>query len=406
MSNASSSLAQMTYIKEATFGVTPVVGNRKALRFVSESLDFQITKEASKEINATRTISSMVPVEASASGGFQAEPSYLEYDEFLESTLQSTWAVYGTNGVQAVASNVTFTATTLTAAVATSGADSWATLQKGQWFKVNAPTDVNDGKILRVSSVTAPTTTVITLDASTPAVVSGPVVGCTIATSRLTHGTTQTSFSLQRSNPDITQFMAFTGCTPSKLDISLDSGALSSISFDFMGKSATASATDLLPGTTVPSKTYDIHSGASGSVCQLWEGGAPITGTFVKSLSMSYDNALRAQTALCSLGAIGIGSGTISITGSMSVYFADANLFTKFKNNVNSSLTFSSVDGAGNGYIFTIPVANVSSWKTNASGKDSDMMVDVQFTGLRDASNATATLQKALFIDRVGVAAV
>lgn len=406
MPNASSSLEQLTYIKEVTFGVTPGAGNRKALRMTGETLDYQITKEVSKEINATRTVSSMIPVDAASSGGFQAEPSYLEYDDFLESTLQSTYTVYGTSGVQGSASSVTFTATTLTAGVATAGADSWATLQRGQWFRLTAPSNANDGKIFRVSTTVAPTTTVITLDAATPATVGGPIAGCLVATSRLTHGTTQTSFSIQRSNPDITQFMAFTGMTPSKMDLSIESGGLSSLSFDFMGKSAVSSATDLLPGTTVASKTYDIHSGVSGSVCQLWEGGAPITGTFVKSLSLSYDNALRSQTALCTLGAIGIGSGTIQITGNLSVYFADATLFTKFKNNTNSSIIFSSVDGAGNGYIFTIPVANISSWKTNSSAKDQDLMVDIQFTGLRDAANAIPALQKAIFIDRVGAAAV
>ena len=404
MPNASSSLEQLTYIKEVTFGVTPVAGNRKALRMTGETLDFQITKEMSKEINSTRTISSMIPVDASASGGFQAEPSYNEYDDFLESTLQSTYTVFGTAGISGAVSSITFTATTLTAGVATAGADSWATLQLGQWFRVTAPSNANDGKVLRVSTSVAPTTTIITLDASTPATIGGPIAACKIATSRLTHGTTQTSFSIQRSNPDVTQFMAFTGMTPSKMDFSVESGGLSSLSFDFMGKSAVNSASDLLPGTTAASKTYDIHSGVSGSVCQLWEGGLPITGTFVKSLSLSYDNALRAQTALCTLGAIGIGSGTIQISGNLSVYFADATLFTKFKNNTNSSIIFSSVDGAGNGYIFTIPVANISSWKTNSSAKDQDLMVDIQFTGLRDAANAVPALQKAIFIDRVGAA--
>jgi hypothetical protein len=86
------------------------------------------------------------------------------------------------------------------------------------------------------------------------------------------------------------------------------------------------------------------------------------------------------------------------------VYFADGVLFDKFKDNINSSIIFSSLDGSGNGYVFTIPVANISSWKVAAGSKDQDMMVDVQFIGLRDAGNATPTLQKAIFVDRVGVA--
>ena len=57
---ASSSLVQVTYIEEATFGVTPNVGNSKELRITGESLDYTISKESSAEINSSRTVSSMV----------------------------------------------------------------------------------------------------------------------------------------------------------------------------------------------------------------------------------------------------------------------------------------------------------------------------------------------------------
>lgn len=400
---ASSSSTQLRIIPEVTFGVIPGAGNPSNLRITGETLDYTITKESSKEINATRTVSSMVPVDASASGGIQAEISYQEYDKLMAATLQSTWDVFGVNGVGA-ASVVSFAAGSLTASVATSGASLWTLLKPGQWFRVSAGADVNNGKILRVHPTTAPTSTVITLDPSTPATVSASVAGVTLATSRLTHGISQSSFTIERYSPDITQFFAYTGMTPSKMDVGVSSGGLSTLSFDFMGKAAQAAVATALPGAPVASFAYDIHSGVAGATCQLWEGGAPITGTFVKSISLSYDNALRAQGAICSLGAVGIGSGTLNITGSMSVYFADKNLFDKFKANTNSSLIFSSVDNAGNGYVFTMPVANISSWKSNSSGKDQDVMVDVQFTALRDAANAVPALQKAIFIDRVGVA--
>ncbi len=399
---ASSSLVQVRYIVEATFGVIPVTGNPKELRVTGESLDYTITKEASKEINSTRTISSVTSVTAAASGGINAEFSYQEYDDLIAATLQSTWTVFGTAGISGAASSVAATATTLTAAVATAGADSWATLAKGQWFRYTHPTTANDGKLFRVSPTVAPTTTVITLDTSTPASVVADTAGAKIATSRLTHGTTQSSYTIERAATDISQFLAYAGMTPSKMTVDVASGALTTISFDFMGKDATRGAVTSLPGTPVASYNYDVASGVSGTSCQLWEGGAPITGTFVKSVSLSYDNALRSQEAICSLGAVGIGSGTINITGSLSVYFADGTLFDKFKANTNSSIIFPSLDTLGNGYVFSLPVANISSWKVAAGSKDADLMVDLQFIGLRDASNADATLRKAFFIDRVG----
>ena len=407
---ASSSSVQVRYIAEATFGVTPGAGNSRNLRATGETFDYTVSKEQSKEINSTRTITSVVPVTAAAAGGVSGEISYQEWDSLMAATLQSTYTVFGTNGVGAAFSTTAggLAATSITTSAATTGVNLWTLLQKGQWFKLVAPGDTNNiGRILRVSTITAPTSTVITLDVSTPLVPNAGTVGaCTIATSRLTHGITQTSFTFERNASDIGQFQAYRGMTPSKMSIGVSSGGLSSINFDFMGKDSVIGGSlgtlTTMPGTAIASYAYDIHSGVAGANCQLWEGGAPITGTFVKSVSLDFDNSLRSQEAICTLGAVSIGSGTIQISGNLSVYFADTLLFTKFKNNTNSSIIFSSVDGAGNGYVFTIPVANISTWKTNASGKDSDMMVDIQFTGLRDAANATPALQKAIFIDRVG----
>ena len=56
--------------------------------------------------------------------------------------------------------------------------------------------------------------------------------------------------------------------------------------------------------------------------------------------------------------------------------------------------------------MFTLPTANISSYKITAGSKDQDLMASIEFTGLRDAANATAALQKVIFIDRVGTAVV
>jgi hypothetical protein len=84
---------------EATWGETPVAGNCVNLRFTGEGLDYAISKESSKEINSTRTISSVTSVSASTSGNITGELSYQEYDAFIKATLMSSWTVYGTNGV-------------------------------------------------------------------------------------------------------------------------------------------------------------------------------------------------------------------------------------------------------------------------------------------------------------------
>jgi hypothetical protein len=88
----------------------------------------------------------------------------------------------------------------------------------------------------------------------------------------------------------------------------------------------------------------------------------------------------------------------------LQVYFANGTLYDKFVANTATSLILASLDSAGNGYVFSMPVANVSSFKITAGSKDQDLMADVTMTLLADQSNADATLRKVMFIDRVGVA--
>lgn len=399
---ASSSAVQVRYIKESLFGITPGSGNPNDLRVTGESLSFDVTKESSKEINSSRGVSSLVATDASASGALNFELSYAEYDPLLESVMQSAYVVYGTNGVGATFTG-TFTATTITASVATTGNSLFTILKKGQWFRLAAPSHANDGKILRVSTTTDPTSTVITLDANTPISTGTSIANCTVASSRLTHGTTQTSWTIERNNVDITQFTAYKGMTPSKFTLNIASGAITTGSFDFMGKGSVASGTTALPGTPVASKAYNIHSGVGGATNAVWLDGVPISGTYVKSCSLTFDNALRNQGAIGTLGSVAVGSGTINATAQLSVYFADSTLFTKFINNTNTSLIFSSTDNDGNGYIITMPKAGLASYKTNAGGKDQDMMLDIGVTLLVDSGNADAALRKLIFIDRIGV---
>lgn len=401
MALASTSSLQIAYIQESTFGVVPVAGTPKSLRITGESLSFDVSKEVSKEIEASRSISSVVPVNASASGALNAEISYAEYDPLLASVFQSTFSAYGTNGVGSTFT-ADFASGTITASVAPTGNNAFTNLKKGQWFRVSAGANTNHGKILRVSTVTAPTSTVITLDTNTPATASAAVANVSLQTSRLTHGTTQTSWSIERNSADIGEFFLYTGMTPSKVTINIASGSISTMSFDFMGKAASSDTSTMLPNAPSASQSYEIHSGVGGATSAVWLDGVPITGTYVKSASISFDNTLRAQSAVGTLGSVAIGSGTIACTAQLQVYFADSSLFNYFVDNTNTSLIFSSTDNLGNGYIFSIPKANITSYKTNGGGKDQDMMLDLSVTCLRDAANADSALRKLIFIDRIG----
>lgn len=407
MALASTSRIQMRYILESVLGTIPTTGNSYDLRVTGESFNFDLTKETSKEINSSRTTLSQVAVSASSAGGIQAELSYAEYDRLLASLMESTWTVFGTNGVQGTGSSVTFASGTLTAAVATSGADSWATLQKGQWFTVVAPTGLNDGKLFRVStSAAAPTTTVINLDASTPATAEGPIAATKLCTSRLTHGTTITSFTIEKQMLDVGQYFAYKGQVPSKMSLNVASGSLTTMSIDFMGLGTVRSTSSNIAGTTTNtvSLAYTGHSAVSNPQSLIWEGGAPTAGMYIKSIAIEYDNAIRQQSAIGSLAPVDVAAGTIAAKATLSMYFANGTIYDKFIANTSTSLIMASLDPSGNGYVFTMPNCNITSYKVTAGAKDQDMMAEVVVTLLEDRANATAALRKVMMIDRVGVA--
>lgn len=407
MSLASNSRVQLSYIEEVEFGVTPTTGDVRKLKMTGESFNFTVSKESSNEINDTRSSSSMIPVSAEASGGAQGEMQFAEYDRLIEATLQSNFSGIGGTG-QSATFEATITATTITATVAPTGTSALTTLQLGQWFTLAGTGTANDGLLLRVSKVTAPTSSVIILDPGTPAIPGGPFATTKVLAARLSNGVIQPSFTFQREIADVGEFFAFRGMTASSMSLNIASGSLSTVEFMFMGRDSLQRDTTFLPNTILESQAFQIMSGVSGSSCALWAKGAPLAGTFINSIAFSYDNSLRQQTALCALGAIGIGSGQINCTADIEVYFASgATFYEELLNNQNVEIAFTSYDSEGNGYIFTLPAANISSYTVNASGgSDSDLMASISLTALRDAANAVPGLRKVVFIDRVGAALV
>jgi hypothetical protein len=397
---ADTSRVQLRYIEETgSFGVTPGAGNGINLRMTGESLDYNVQTDSSQEIRGDRQKNDLVVIGASSGGGFNFEFSYNEYDKLLEAALQGTWSVYGTNGVGTTFAG-TWTANTLTAGVAPVGANAFTTLAQGQWFQAQAGSGANAGKYFKVHEVTAPTATVITLSALTPATVEGPIANTALSTSRLVNGSTQRSYTMEKAFQDIAQFFFYRGMTASKVMMSLQSGKRITGSFDFLGKDGGRAAATTLPGAPVASKTFEAMNAVRG-VGNILEGGALLTGTFIKSLEWGLDNSLRGRDAIGTLGNVSIGAGTIDLSGTMLVYLADGTLYDKFLNNTATSLSFRMVDAAGNGYIVTLPRVEYKDAKVQAGSINQDAMLSLPFEANQDATSG-----KTILVDRVGVAAL
>lgn len=395
---ASTNRVQFSYKPEAVPG-TPVTASAcYALRMTGESLNFDIKKESDKEIRADRQRTSSTSVSAQASGGLNVHMQYAEYDALFAALLQSDWVVSGVLGVT-VSANTTYTATTIVATA------TLPVLAKGQWLQISHPLR-NSGaeELVRVSPTVAPTTSLITLDANTPLAVVGSG-SCTLSSSRLTNGTTLKSFTMEMKISDIAVplYQTFKGMFVSKFNVTFNSAALTEGSFDFIGFNMTSQATSGLHATVTASQPHDIQNAVTG-VGNVWEGGAPMSTTFIKSLGLTIDNSLRPQEAIGTYGLVGVGVGTLMVSGTAEIYFADGALFDKFVSDVYTSFTVSTKDPSGNGYVFTFPRVMLTSAKVDAGGKDADLMASFGWEAFADVNNADSSLRKTVFMDRFGVA--
>lgn len=400
MPNATSSRAQLRTALEAAFGDVTAATARRKVRMTGESFSHQMQFEKSKEIRPDRQVSDAILVGISGGGGFNFELSYKEYDMFLESALQSTFLLFNTSGISPTLTTPTFAANSLTQ----TGGTSFATLEKGQWFQILGCTGgaaVNNG-LAQASLTVAATATVITTE--TTFAFTGAAAGTVvIRTGRLKNGTALRTHLFELEYQDVTQFKTMRGFGINKMSLGLQSRQVVTGTFDCIGKDALPlTGTSNIPGTDdVNFSTAFNVMNASGNVAMLREGGAALpAGVFVKSLSFDFDNALRAQDAVANAACVGLGNGTISLTGKMTVYFSTAALFNKAINNTTSNVTFAVLDGpvaTGNGYVVSLPQIEYTSVDLVAGSMDTDMTVDLGFMAVIDVISG-----KMILVDRFG----
>lgn len=367
---------QLFYLEESTWGTTPASA-LQTFRSTGESLGMNLDSISSNEIRDDRQISDLVLTDKNPSGGVNFELSAALLDDLLEGALFgdfSTAVAISASDISAANADNSFNSTTTDF--------TGENLSPGQWVQVAGFTESGNNGFARVVSVTASKLVVSGLTLTDDA--AGDTV--TMGGSMLRNGTSKKSYTLEKKFADITQFISYTGMTVSEFNLNVEAGDIVTGSLAFMGKDGAIAQATVGTGdpTAAPTGT---PCNAVSNVANLREGGAAISGTFAKTLSLALSNALRGQKAIGVLGNAGIGVGRCEVTGSLSVYFEDETLYEKFLDNTETSIDFRAIDADGNGYIFTLPrVKYSSSNDAEVSGGDQDVMLDLQYQAIRDSS--------------------
>jgi hypothetical protein len=393
MPYASGAFGQLRYIPEVTQGVTPGAGNGINLRVTNPTMKASVSNVKSNEISSTRMVSGSTNTDIDVSGGFDFELSGKEYDPFIEASVYGSFAHYGTAGLGTTFSCTT-AATTITAAVAPTTTSVFTLLANGSWIKlvppVGASTAIKAYFADRWFKVSGTTSTVITLDATTPIAAPGlgitAVAGYAISQSVVSNGNTAKFFTFEWDQTDITQKLSFKGMQTNTMSLKLDVGSIITGSFDFIGMSHDISATTILPGSPVASQSLDPMNAVT-DVGLVMENGANLltAGSFIKSVSLDISNNLRAQKAVGVYGNAGVGSGELAVSGSMEVYFTDATYYRKWLDGTTTSLVIGMADDKGNGYLVELDKVKFKDGGLNIGGKDSDVMLSLPFDAFYNA---------------------
>jgi len=117
------------------------------------------------------------------------------------------------------------------------------------------------------------------------------------------------------------------------------------------------------------------------------------------NLSITVANNLRVNNEIGTLGAARIGLGQFVVTGTMSLYFENKNLYQRYIGGNSSGLKFKIEDNAntnGNSYTFEIPLIEFTSASVLAGSSNADVMVELGFQGKYYASDgATMKITRA-----------
>jgi hypothetical protein len=207
----------------------------------------------------------------------------------------------------------------------------------------------------------------------------------TWATDVLKVGTTPKYMSIEDYAADIDQARLFTGCTVSTMCISLAPNQMVTTTFGMVGKNMTIGDTQKTQTASSGAVPFDAYSGdiAIGNVA------SSTASAIVTGLDFTLTNSYAPTFVIGDDSAPSLEYGRAEVEGTITVYFEDAALITRFLDEVESELEVSVDDPTGaNAYTFTFPRIKINGADAGVDGPTS-RMITLPFVALYDTTEGT-----------------
>jgi hypothetical protein len=380
-----SSSVQLFYSEEDTWGESRVgsplaAPTLAALRFTNESLNQTTETAISEEIRSDRQVADIIRTAVSAGGEVGLELSYGAYDTLLQGALYNNFTA-ALDDTQSYTLAIDSPATTGTL-TASGSPGPFANVAVGQFIQISGSllSPTNDG----FYRVVAATPDVLTIS---PAPTAGETATLRVRGSHLSNGVTRKSFTLEKFFSDVNEYVAFAGMRVGTLGLTITPGSILNGSFSFEGKSAAASGATVGDGSPTAAPTNDVMNAVDNIDNILVDDAPPSTDICFTNIDFEIDNSLRAQPCIGQLENSGIGIGRTQISGTIEAYFVSRALYERYLNFTETSLSFRTVDTAGNSYYWDFPSVKFTAGEVVAEGNDQDVLVSLEFSARRDPTN-------------------
>lgn len=201
--------------------------------------------------------------------------------------------------------------------------------------------------------------------------------------SQIVQGVSEHSYTIEREYTDLTtMFESFLGQTVESMTLEIPVTGSITGAFTFLGK--IDNETTVTTGDGSPTAALSNEELTSGNnVNSVMIDYAAVN---LVTCSITISNNLRENRIVTAITPNDIGFGSISVTGSMEIYFTDHTEKTKFLDHTAGSFTIILEDAAGNVYIVEIPELQYTEDDTSPQGLDSDLTARITFEAERDDS--------------------
>jgi hypothetical protein len=195
----------------------------------------------------------------------------------------------------------------------------------------------------------------------------------------LKNGTTRKSFSILKQFTDVNKSFLFKGCEVSTMSLNMAQGGFVTGAFGIMSRGNTEAAP---VGATFAEATVTPVFNLTQHMTPLNIAGQATSG--VQSFSLALNNNAREQRQIGSKDLAGVGMGTLSLTGALTVYFQDATAINAaYDSDAAVAMSFSLVN-AGGGLTVLLPAVKFSNRTIVAGAINQDVVMSLQFTATFD----------------------